>query len=72
MHGATIQPSATVKLLGVMFDRELRWKEHVQQAVKQAIKVNIVMRGLQHLQSFQMRQLYQACVTPVIDYALTV
>jgi hypothetical protein len=38
MQGATIKPSATAKLLGVAWVRELRWKEHVQQAVKQATK----------------------------------
>jgi len=72
MQGRTIRPSATAKLLGVIFDRELRWKEHVQQAVKRATKVNIAMGGLRHLRPGQMRQLYQACVAPVVDYASTV
>ncbi|EED11859.1 conserved hypothetical protein [Talaromyces stipitatus ATCC 10500] len=31
-----IKPSDIVKLLGVIFDKEMRWKEHVQEAVKQA------------------------------------
>ena len=72
MQGTTIQPSPTVKLLGVIFDQELRWKQHVQQAVKRATKVNIAVGGLRHLRPAQMRQLYQACVTPVVDYASTV
>jgi hypothetical protein len=61
-----------VKLLGVMFGRELRWKEHVQQAIKHVIKIIIILSGLRHLRPDQMRQLYQACVTPVVDYVLIV
>lgn len=72
MQGTTIQPSATAKLLGVVFDQELRWKQHVQQAIKRATKVNVAMGGLRHLRPAQMRQLYQACVAPVVDYASTV
>ena len=46
MNGNVIKPSTTAKLLGVIFDHELRWKEHVQQAVKRATKVNIALGGL--------------------------
>jgi hypothetical protein len=72
MNGNTITPSTTAKLLGVIFDHELRWKEHVQQVVKRATKVNITLRGLRQLRPEQMRQLYKACVAPVIEYASTV
>ncbi|KAJ5513135.1 hypothetical protein N7463_002687 [Penicillium fimorum] len=72
MNGKAIKPSTTAKLLGVIFDHELRWKEHVQQAVKRATKVNIALGGLRQLRPEQMRQLYEACVTPVVDYASTV
>jgi len=34
------------KLLGVIFDQELRWKEHVQQAIKRATKVAIALAGI--------------------------
>ncbi|EED11829.1 hypothetical protein TSTA_110090, partial [Talaromyces stipitatus ATCC 10500] len=36
------------------------------------IKVNIALGGLRHLRLEQMRQLYQVCVTPIVDYASTV
>ncbi|TPR10125.1 hypothetical protein CAN33_0054905 [Aspergillus niger] len=72
INGQVIKPADTVKLLGVIFDKEMRWKEHVQKAVKRATKVNIALSGLRHLRPEQMRQLYQACVTPIIDYASTV
>ena len=72
MNGKEIKPSPTAKLLGVIFDRQLRWKEHVQQAIKRATKVTVALGGLRHLRPEQMRQLYQACITPVVDYASTV
>ncbi|KAI2756346.1 hypothetical protein DTO006G1_7986 [Penicillium roqueforti] len=72
MTGKTIKPTTTAKLLGVIFDQEMRWKEHVQQAIKRATQVNVALGGLRHLRPEQMRQLYGACVTPVLDYASTV
>ncbi|KAF7136975.1 hypothetical protein CNMCM5793_006679 [Aspergillus hiratsukae] len=72
MNRKTIKPSPKAKLLGVIFDQELRWKEHVQQAIKRATKVAIALAGLRHLRPEQMRQIYQACVTPVVDYSSTV
>ncbi|CEJ62546.1 Putative Transposon I factor (Fragment) [Penicillium brasilianum] len=72
MSGKTITPSATPKLLGVTFDHELRWKEQVQQAVQKGNRVVTALGGLRQLRPEQMRQLYEACVTPVVDYASTV
>ena len=72
VNGKTVKPSPTAKLLGVIFDHELRWKEHIQQAIKRATKVAVALAGLRHLRPEQMRQIYQACITPVIDYASTV
>lgn len=62
LHDAKIQPKETAKLLEVIFGQELRWKQHVQQAVKRANKVAIAICGLRHLRPAQMRQLYQACI----------
>jgi hypothetical protein len=72
MNGKTIKASSTAKLLGVIFDQELRWKQHVQQAVKTATTTALAMGGVRHLRPTQMRQLYQACVTPRLDYASTI
>jgi hypothetical protein len=49
INGKTVKPSPTAKLLGVIFDHELRWKEHVQQVIKRATKVAIALAGLRHL-----------------------
>lgn len=53
-------------------DRELRWKPHVQRAISRATKTCLAIGRLRHLRPKQMRQLYQACVIPQMDYASTV
>lgn len=50
----------------------MRWKEHVQQAIKRVTKVTVTLGGLRYLRPDQMRQLYQSYVTPVLDYVSTV
>jgi hypothetical protein len=41
-----VKQSTTTELLGVIFDLELRWDEHVQQRVKRATKINIAIGEL--------------------------
>jgi ribonuclease HI len=72
MGNCEVKPSQTVKLLGVVFDQELKWKPHVQRAIKRATKTCLAISRLHHLRPKQMRQLYQACVIPQMDYASTV
>ncbi|KAK9847341.1 Endonuclease/exonuclease/phosphatase [Penicillium brevicompactum] len=72
VNGTAVPPSPVAKLLGVSFNQVMRWKEHVQQAIKRATKVTVALGGLRHLRPEQMRQLYQPWVTPVADYASTV
>lgn len=36
MNGEIVEPAPTAKLPGVIFDHEMRWKEHVQHAIKRA------------------------------------
>jgi hypothetical protein len=72
-HGREIiKAGPTAKLLGVVFDQEMRWKDHVQQAVKKATTTTLGMSGLRHLRPAQLRQIHQACVLPKLDYASTV
>ncbi len=72
MNDMEIHPTENVKLLGVVFDRHLKWRAHVQRAVKRATSANLAIGRLRQLRPAQMRQLYQACVVPRMDYASTV
>ncbi|KAH0835292.1 hypothetical protein FOPE_04164 [Fonsecaea pedrosoi] len=64
MDGKVIHAGRTAKLLRVVFDDELRWKDHVQRAVKAATTTALEIGGLRHLRPAQMKQIYQACVFP--------
>lgn len=72
MNGQVITAGPVSKLLGVLFDQELRWKPHVQRAIKQATVATLGMSGLRHLRPVQMRQIYQACILPKLEYVSTV
>ena len=72
MDGENIDPTDNVKLLGVIFDPELRWRAHAQRISKRATTTCIGISRLRYLRPKQMRQLYQACVIPKLDYASTV
>ena len=72
MNGATKEAQPAIKLLGVIFDQEVRWKEHAQYAMKKATKTNLALARLRFLRPKQARELYQACVIPKLDYASTV
>lgn len=72
MNGETNLPLPAIKLLGVIFDQELRWKDHTQYAVKKATMKSLAIARLRFLRPKQMRELYSACVIPKMDYASTV
>jgi len=72
MHDLEIYPTENVKLLGVIFDQHLKWRAHVQRAVKRATSASLAIGRLRQLRPAQMRQLYQACVVLRMEYASTV
>jgi ribonuclease HI len=69
----TVTPTATVKWLGVVFDRKLRFEHHAkslaargENAVASFIMLANTIRGLSHI---HLRQLYISSVIPKILYA---
>lgn len=72
----TVTPSSSAKLLGIIFDQELRWKEQADRAVaKGTASLLAVMRltrpsfGLPHR---LVRQLIVGVVFPRVEYGLSV
>jgi ribonuclease HI len=70
--GLIIKPKETVKWLGIHFDQNTQYKEHInirasqaKQAFFRLYRLSNINRGLS---AFALRQLYQACVTSVADY----
>jgi hypothetical protein len=67
--GDEILPRLTVKVLGVTLDRQLNMKEHVTKMANKATWATIALRNIKGVRPAQMRQLYQSCVVPIMDYA---
>ena len=61
-----------VKLLGVVFDQKLTYKEYVAKALKRGVKAALGLRRLGNLRPESARQLFWSTVAPVIDYALVI
>jgi ribonuclease HI len=62
-------PQPTVKVLGVTLDRKLNMREHVTKMANKATCATIALRNIRGVRPAQMRQLYQSCVVPIMDYA---
>lgn len=69
---AVVAPSQSAKILGVIFDRELNFKEHVARAAKRGWKGVQALTRLKGIRPATARQLYNATVTSKIDYAATI
>jgi ribonuclease HI len=71
-NGSIIQPSRLVRWLGIHFDSNLKFKEHIAirtSLAKQAFyRLNRLSNITKGLTPFALRQLYIACVISVSDY----
>ncbi|CAD0055227.1 unnamed protein product [Aureobasidium pullulans] len=59
----------SIKVLGVIMDQGLRFKEHLAEKAGKALKAALALKRLQGLNPSTMRQLFTATVAPVMDYA---
>lgn len=69
IHSIAKESEDACKVLGVYLDRELRFKEHAKRIAIKGIKAVLALKRLKGLQARTARQLYQATVIPIIDYA---
>lgn len=67
--GVEVHPSETVKILGVVFDRQLRFKHHIARVATRGLRAVMALKRLRMLSPSTTRQLHQATVAPVVDYA---
>jgi len=67
-----VSPSRVVKWLGIYFDENLRFKEHIAYRASKAKQAFYRVQRLTNisygLSPFAIRQLYLACITSIIDY----
>jgi hypothetical protein len=64
--GDQIQPSQSIKVLGVILDQGLRFKEHLAGKAERALKAALALKRLQGLNPSTMRQLYIATVVTAL------
>ncbi|KAJ5819478.1 hypothetical protein N7474_005069 [Penicillium riverlandense] len=67
-----IAPSNAVKLLGVICDQKLKFREHIGRATKRGIQASQALMRLRGLRPQNARQLYQSLVVSTITYAASV
>lgn len=69
IKGEAIVPSNTAKILGVVMDTQLRYKQHIAKATTKGLLAALALKRLRLVSPSMARQLFGATVAPVVDYA---
>lgn len=72
IKGQVVQPKEAVKILGVIMDAKLKYREHMARAASKGLEAVIELKRLKGLPPSTARQLFTATVAPVVDYASNV
>ncbi|KDN71873.1 hypothetical protein CSUB01_09606 [Colletotrichum sublineola] len=69
IKGQSVEPKNHTKILGVIMDTRLKYKEHIARASSKGLKAALELQRLRGLSPATARQLFTATVAPVVDYA---
>jgi hypothetical protein len=69
IKGEVVVPKETAKILGVIMDSKLRYKQHIASAATKGLKAAIALKRLRMISPSTARQLFGSTVAPVVDYA---
>ncbi len=72
VQGQTVGPQESVKVLGVVMDTKLRYRQHIARAATRGLRAAMALQRLSMLSPRTARQLFTSTVAPVIDYASNV
>jgi exonuclease III len=72
IKGQEVQPKNHVKILGVVMDAKIKYKEHIARASSKGLEAALELKRLRGLSPATARQLFTATVAPVVDYASNV
>jgi ribonuclease HI len=72
IKGKAITPEPEAKILGVIMDSGLRYKSHIARTSIKALEAALALKRLRMLSPSVARQLFNATVAPVMDYASNV
>ncbi len=69
IKGLEVKPQECVKVLGVVMDTKLKYREHMARAGSKGLEAVLELRRLKGLSPPTARQLFTSTVAPVMDYA---
>ncbi|RKK72079.1 hypothetical protein BFJ71_g17544 [Fusarium oxysporum] len=72
IKGVEVKPKQEAKILGMVMDTKLRFKEHMARAATKDLSAAMCLRRLKMLPLLTARQLFIATITPAMDYASVV
>ena len=72
IKGQIVQPKDHVKILGVVMDSKLKYREHVARAASKGLEAALELKRLRGLSPATARRLFTSTVAPVVDYASNV
>lgn len=72
IKGQLVQPKDHVKILGVVMDAKIKYKEHIARAASKGLDAALELKRLRGLSPSMARQLFTSTVAPVLDYASNV
>ena len=72
IKGEEVRPKEQVKVLGVIMDSRLHYKQHIARAATKGLEVAMELKRLKGLAPSATRQLFTAMVAPKVDYASNV
>lgn len=72
IKGQVVRPRNSIKILGVIMDTKLKYKEHIARVASKELEALMELRRLRGLSPLTARQLFTSTVAPVVDYASNV
>jgi hypothetical protein len=69
IKGEVVEPKETAKILGVVMDSKLWYKQHIARAATRGLMAAMALKRLWMVSPSTARQLYGSTVAPVVDYA---
>ncbi|KAI3113532.1 hypothetical protein CBS147330_9866 [Penicillium roqueforti] len=72
IKGQMVVPQDHVKILGLLMDMRLKYKEHIARVASKGLEAAMELRRLRGLSPAIARQLFTSTVAPAVDYASNV
>ncbi|EED11618.1 hypothetical protein TSTA_108080, partial [Talaromyces stipitatus ATCC 10500] len=69
IKGQAIKPKDYIKILGIIIDTRLKYKEHIARTTSKGLEVAMELRWLRGLSPLIARQLFTSTIITAMDYA---